>query len=419
VNVADRVEQAVDRAIERARKRSGLFDHVWSALVRFSDVLGGRLAAAISYYSFFAAFSLGVLAISIVSHILGNTAGAKSAVSQYLKTQLPWVAENASQVGGSVTVVASLTLLISGIGWVESLRSSLRAVWLLDQHPGHWILRRVVDLGMLVLLGVLLGLSLATTTAIDHLLRAAVPDTGTGRTIVRLVAIVLEFMINMVLASALLTAVSRMRLSIRRLVTPAVVIAVGIQILNTVGRMVITRTASRPAYDVVANAVGLLVYLYVLNQIILFGASLAATATAGTALDLGSGAAGISRGEIVPADGSRPEATSAEDVTTMTLSHDHASPVARSSPRTDGGARLDPALATPLRDPPPEPGPDGAGPPVPDGAGRVAPDGAGQQPREQPGEPARGARVDGHRSSGTRAGDPTGEPHRSRGSQPR
>ena len=110
----------------------------------------------------------------------------------------------------------------------------------------------------------------------------------------------LEFIINMALAAALLTGVSRLRLSPRRLLPAAVSIALGIQVLNTLGRLVITRTEHRPAYAVVAGAVGLLVYLYLLNQVVLFGTALAATARAGTAVDLGRGVAGIhARGHVV------------------------------------------------------------------------------------------------------------------------
>jgi membrane protein len=301
VNLADRIEAGFDRAVARARKRSGLFDHVWQALDRFADVLGGRLAAAISYYAFFAAFSLAVLAYSILGRLLGSAeAGVLSAVNDYLETQLPWVAETAKDVGrGEITLVATAALLISGVGWVESLRSSLRAVWLLDQHPGHWFLRRVVDLGMLVGLGLLLGLSLATTTAIDRLLDWLAADTGVGQVALRPFGPVLEFVVNLILAAAMLTAVPRLRLSPRRLITPTLVIAVGIQLLNTVGRSLIARSEDRPAYTAVATSVGLLIYLYLLNQLILFGAALAATATKGTAVDLGAGAAGLGAGGVV------------------------------------------------------------------------------------------------------------------------
>lgn len=280
------------RAVATARARSGLADHVWRAGERFSEVLGGRLAAAISYYAFFAVFSLGVLLYSIVGRLLRPAeAGAVSAVSDYLQANLPWVAPTAREVGGGgVTVLASLALLISGIGWVEALRSSLRAVWLVDQHPGHWLLRRLVDLGMLVGLGLLLGASLATTSAIDALVTRLAPG---SRVVTVIVGPVLELMINLALAAAMLTGVSRLRLSPRRLVPAALLVAVGIQLLNTVGRLFIARAEHRAAYAVVTGAVGLLVYLYALNQVILFGAAFAATARSGAAVDIGRGLAGI------------------------------------------------------------------------------------------------------------------------------
>jgi membrane protein len=302
VNLAERIEARYDRVVRAARKRSRLVDHLWRAGDRYSDVLGGRLAAAISYYAFFAAFSLGVLADSIVGRLLGPTTdgGAVSAVSEYLESVLPWVAPTARDVGrNEVAALASAALLVSGIGWVEALRSSLRAVWGVDEHPGHWALRRLVDLGVLAGLGILLGLSLATTGGIARLVNWLAPATGAGETVSRVIGPVLEFFVNLALAAAMLTGVSRMRLSARRLLPSALTVAVGIQLLNTVGRLVIAQTEHRPAYAIVSGAVGLLVYLYLLNQVILFGAALAATARAGTALDLGRGVAGIGRGEAV------------------------------------------------------------------------------------------------------------------------
>jgi membrane protein len=298
------IEAGIDRAIAAARARSAIADHAWRAGERFAEVLGGRLAAAISYYSFFAAFSLGVLLYSIVGRLLAlSDAGAVSVVNDYLQSNLPWIAPTARDVGGGgVTVLASFALVLAGIGWVEALRTSLRAVWLLDQHPGHWVLRRVVDLGVLIFLGLLLGASLVTTGAIDRLVTALAPD---SRVVASVIGPVLEFLINLALAAALLTGVSRMRLSPLRLLPAAMLIAVGIQILNTVGRLLISRTEQRPAYAAVAGSVGLLIYLYALNQVILFGAAYAATSRTGTAVDLGRGVAGIhARGEPVePGEG--------------------------------------------------------------------------------------------------------------------
>jgi membrane protein len=295
VNVFDRVEAAYDRGVARARKRWKVADHGFAAWDRFEEVLGGRLAAAISYYGFFAAFSLAVVAYSVLGHILnGSNSAIIGTINNYLATSLPWVRTTADQVGTTqVTVISTVAAMVTGVAWVDSLRSSTRAIWGLDQHPGNWIIRRLIDLGMLLVLGGLLALSLATTSAInailDHVIR---PSTGAfGSVVLRASAPLSTYAINLVLASAILLLVPRLRLSPRRFIPAAVLISVGIQVLNTIGAIYISRTQSRPAYQLVAGAVGLLVYLYLLNQLILFGTAIAATSAKGSAADLAAGRA--------------------------------------------------------------------------------------------------------------------------------
>ena len=294
MNIADRIEARFDRAVAAARKRSAWFDHAWQAYERLDEVLSSRLAAAISYYGFFAAFALVVVVYSILGRALGASGstlagqgGWLGTINAYLSNNLPWVVDTAKQVGrGEVTALGLVALLFAGVGWVEALRSSQRAVWRLDQDPGHWITRRLVDLGMLVGLGVLLGLSLAMTAAIDVILAHLVPDTNFGNLLLRSSGPVLEFAVNLVLAAAILAALPRLRMSPRRLIPVTLVVGVGIQLLNTIGKWYIARTEQRPAYQLVAGAVGLLIYLYLLNQLILAGAALAATSTRGTVVDM-------------------------------------------------------------------------------------------------------------------------------------
>jgi membrane protein len=306
----DQIEAGVDRTVAGARKRSAVIDHTWLAVDRFVDVLGGRLAAAISYYAFFAAFSLGVFGYSVLGRLLGSSeSSVLAAINSYLEGSLPWVADTARSVGrGEVTAISGAALLLAGVGWVETLRSSLRAVWRFDQHPGNWIIRRLVDLGMLFGLGILLGLSLAMSWALDQLIGLLAPDTNLGEMLLRPIGPLLEFMVNVVLAAALLTAVPRVRLSPRRLVVPTLLVAAGIQLLNTVGRLFIARSEGRPVYGVVAGSVGLLVYLYVLNQLILFGAAVAATSTVGSVRDLGGRPSSALPG-FIPPDDAPPENT--------------------------------------------------------------------------------------------------------------
>ncbi|MFC5941506.1 YhjD/YihY/BrkB family envelope integrity protein [Micromonospora harpali] len=290
MEVFGRIEAGIDRRVSAARRRSRTFDHLWRAGNLYAEVLGGRLAAAIAYYGFFAVFALALVAYSIFGAILEDNDEVSDAAAGFLKENLPFLdPAQIAQSSNTVGVVGLVILVFTGIGWVEAIRSSQRLMYGLNQQPGNLVVRRLVDLGVLVGVFVLLGLSVAAVDALESLLRFLLRSTGSvGLTVI---SAVLSVLVNAVLAAALLVAVPRLRMSRRRLRPVVFAVAVGITLLNTVGRFYVVRTERNPAYTVVAGAVGLLLYLYLLNQLVLFGAALAATSPYGRVVDLAEGPA--------------------------------------------------------------------------------------------------------------------------------
>jgi len=288
VNVFGAIEAGIDRWVTAARRRSGLFDHVWRAGALYAEVLAGRLAAAIAYYGFFAVFALALVAYSIFGAILEDNDEVSQAAAGFLKENLPFLdAQQIANSSGTVGVVGLVILVFTGIGWVESIRSSQRLMYALNQQPGNLVVRRLVDLGVMIGVFVLLGVSVAAVDALESLLRFLLRSTGSvGLTTI---SAVLSVLVNAVLAAALLVAVPRLRMSRSRLRPVVVLVAIGITLLNTVGRYYVVRTERNPAYTVVAGAVGLLLYLYLLNQLVLFGAALLATSQRGRVMDLAEG----------------------------------------------------------------------------------------------------------------------------------
>jgi membrane protein len=98
--------------------------------------------------------------------------------------------------------------------------------------------------------------------------------------------LLLTVAVNMILAAALLAAVPRLRMTVRRMVPPVLQVGIGITLLNTVGKSFVGLVQRNPAYGLVGSAVGVLVYLYVFNQLLLFGAAWAATSPHGRVVDL-------------------------------------------------------------------------------------------------------------------------------------
>jgi membrane protein len=73
---------------------------------------------------------------------------------------------------------------------------------------------------------------------------------------------------------------------LHRVLPPALLITAGLELLTSLGRLLVTRAETNPAFQLVAGAAGLLVFLLIINQLILFGAALTATSGVGQVTDL-------------------------------------------------------------------------------------------------------------------------------------
>ena len=138
----------------------------------------------------------------------------------------------------------------------------------------------------MVLIGILLLLALSQlgVYGLEKLLES-LADGGFGL-LLSIISLVMTVAINMLLATALMVAVPRLRMTVRRLLPPVLQVGIGITLLNTVGKSFVGLVQRNPAYGLVASAVGVLVYLYVFNQLLLFGAAWAATSPHGRVVDL-------------------------------------------------------------------------------------------------------------------------------------
>jgi membrane protein len=261
------------------------------ALIRYDKADAGRLAAALTYYAFFAIFALALLGFAILGRILDYPA-ALAEVQRYLSDTFPRLDVQALRdAGGTAGLVACVVLPLTGLFWMDTLRSATRAIWRLEEYPGNYFLRQIIDLGVVAGLGVLLSLSLTVVFAAEWVLtwlavNTVGVDAAPARWVLSVAAFVLGIGINTLLAMALLTAPPRLHLPLRRVIGPALVITIGLEILKTLGQALLNLTAANPAYQVVTGAVAMLLFLKVLNQLILFATALAATSATGHVTDL-------------------------------------------------------------------------------------------------------------------------------------
>jgi membrane protein len=285
VNPVDRAYDAVEARIMVLRNYSPHFDHLSRAVLRYLEVDGGRLAAAIAYYGFFAVFALLLIGYAVFGILLTNNDDLFDIVRTFLRQNLPFLdLQQILDSGRTIGVVGLIGLVFTGIAWINAIRSSQRLIWRLNENPGYIGVRQVVDLLITIGILALIALSVLAVSLLERLLTYLVD--GEVSWLLVVVRWTLTVAINMLLAAALLAAVPRLRMTVRRILPPVVQVGLGYTLLNTVGRSFVGLVERNPAYGLVASAVGLLVYLYVFNQLLLFGASWAATSPHGRVVDL-------------------------------------------------------------------------------------------------------------------------------------
>lgn len=277
-----------DKGWAKARARVPAFDHVCRAQRRYDEQNGGRLAAAAAYYGFFAVLAMAVVGFVVLGLVFQNDPRVVEAVTRYLRENLPQVQmtqliEGSRQIG----VIAVVGLVVAGVSWVENLRASQRALWLVEQQPGNPVVRWLVDLAVLLGLSLLLVISVAIFAGLQDLVPRLIDfDSRTPVSLaVRWSGVLQSGLVDVLLGAALLAGIPRLRMSPRRLLASAVLFAIGFGLLKTVGRWYLTSVTRNPAYQAFAGTVGLLAFMYLLHRVLLFAAALAATSTRGTVVD--------------------------------------------------------------------------------------------------------------------------------------
>ncbi|GHE34409.1 membrane protein [Streptomyces vinaceus] len=260
--------------------------HAWRAYERLDRVHWSRLAAAITFISFLALFPLITVAAAIGAGLLSQD--QLDRLQKNLSEQVPGISEQLDIEGlvanaGTIGLVAAALLLVTGIGWVGSMRDCLRAVWDKDDEDlGNPILRKGKDALVLVGLG---GVGLASAAA--SILGSSavgkfggwlgVPQHGAGGVLLRagafLVGVVAAFLILLYVLT-LLPGVEPPR---RRLIQAALIGAAGFELLKLLLSGYMRGVAAKSMYGAFGVPVALLIWINLMAKLLLFCSAWTAT----------------------------------------------------------------------------------------------------------------------------------------------
>jgi membrane protein len=273
-----------------ARRRYGWLDLAVRAANRYREVNAYRLAAAMTYHAFLTVFPAAALVFAAFGFLLDSNDELAATVRTTLTLNLPGLpVEEISESRSTAGLLGLVGVLIAGLGWVDTVRTSVRAVWHKREMPGSLLRAKLLDLAVLGGLGAVLAVSLGLVFLFSAGAEWVFDTVGVAddfsRTLLKVLAAVLGIGLNMVFFVALLAGLPRLIIPLRRVVLPALVAAVAMELVKLIGRLYLERTEVNPVYQTVVVAVGLLFFLNLLNQLTLYCAALTAEAGSGEVRD--------------------------------------------------------------------------------------------------------------------------------------
>ena len=266
--------------------------HAWRSYETLDRVHWTRLAAAITFISFLALFPLITVAAAIGAALLDQEQLTK--LEDRISEQVPGISDQLDvnslvANAGTIGVVAGALLLLTGIGWVGSLRDCLRAVWELDdEDEGNPVLRKLKDGGVLLGLGATAVTSIAASTLASTAVgwsadRLGIDKGGASGVLLQAVAIAIAVVADFLVLLYLLTLLPGVQPPRRRLMVAALMGAVGFELLKLLLSGYIQGVAAKSMYGAFGVPVALLLWINFSAKLLLFCAAWTATQSKQTA----------------------------------------------------------------------------------------------------------------------------------------
>ncbi|MFL6074574.1 MAG: YihY/virulence factor BrkB family protein [Mycobacteriales bacterium] len=290
VALVDKVRQPVTAELTAARRRWTWFDHVARTVQRLGEVNGGRMAAAVTYAGFLALFPLFALAFAVFGVLLGRYPSLLDSAERALSNDFPGLVggrhgldlNSIAHHAGTVGVFGLVGLVLTGLNWVNALRSAERAVHRRREEPNNFFIRKLLDLGVLAGLGVIAAVSVAITTLSAGMSDRVAGWLGSSHPVIGwLVAtsgLVVSLLLDVLLFGYLLVGLPRLGMPWRDTLGAAVLGAVGFELLKQVGTWYVGRTTHNALYGTFAIAIGLLLWVNLVTRLLMICSAWLATA---------------------------------------------------------------------------------------------------------------------------------------------
>jgi len=263
----------------------------WRAWRRYSEARGNVLAAGVGYFAFFSVFPAVALSFSVFGFFLRGHPELLGPITDQLNQYLPGFVQDAQHPKGLIPVrtpdsgvltitgvLAFVTLVLSGLGWLGAAREGVRAVFGVRGSGGNLFTNKVRDLGLLFSLGFGIALSAVLTTTVGAAagwIADRISMSGQAW-ILTLSGLVVGVIADTALMLVLLRVLSRVPSQWRDLLPGSFVGGVGFGLLKLSAATLLPRVTDNPLFASIAIVVGLLFWLNLIARLTLISAAWAA-----------------------------------------------------------------------------------------------------------------------------------------------
>jgi membrane protein len=239
---------------------------------KFSDDQAGQLAALIAYYAFVSIFPLLLVFVTILGFVLEGHPADREKIVHGTLGQFPVLSDSlklqALKGSGVALAIGIVGTLLAGMGVTSAAQNAFNGIWHVPyKSRPNFIFSRLRSLGMLAVLG--------TLTVVSTVAAGFVGSSSHGAPAV-LAGVLVAFVVNLALFMTAFKLLTAADVSWREYLPGVIAAAILWQLLQHLGGYYVDHTLkhTQPLYGTFAVVLGLLAWLYLGAQLVIFAAEI-------------------------------------------------------------------------------------------------------------------------------------------------
>ncbi|HWG09031.1 MAG TPA: YihY/virulence factor BrkB family protein [Solirubrobacteraceae bacterium] len=267
MNLTDRLN-----ALDRRQQHTRGVRFVAAVFKKFTDDQAGQLAALIAYFAFVSIFPLLLVLVTVLGFVLqGHPEDQRKildgTLGQFpiLSDQLKLHALEGSVVALAIGIVGSL---LAGLGITNAAQNAFNRIWQVPfKSRPNFLFSRLRGLGLLAIFGTLMIVS----TAAAGFVGTSSHDAGAV-----IGGVLIAFVLNLALFMSAFKVLTAAEVSWREFLPGVVMAAIVWQLLQHLGGYYVDHVLrqTQPLYGIFALVLGLLAWLYLGAQLVIFAAEI-------------------------------------------------------------------------------------------------------------------------------------------------